>query len=206
MKLSPSRIVKFLFPDVYADIPEFVLKKAADFGSQLHKCFEWYIQDEEMNKDLINEILKQDIKQANIFEAFKKWYQQEQIKDPETEYYLDTKNIHGFIDLISFKEAKFWDYKCRNVDNKLDILKDIIQLKIYENMLYEKFDKLFFWELIIFDKKTAKIYKFSRQELGGILDKKLDILIDKTIQFLIEKEEIELDPINKDRLIKWEEK
>lgn len=201
-KISPSQVVKFLFPDAYKDVPEWILEKAADFGKDLHESIQTYIEQPDLDNE-IKEALIADNK-IRLYEAFKEWFKEQKIEEPKTEYYLETKELHGYIDLISFKNNKLWDYKFRNVDKKLDILKEIIQIKIYENMLFNLYEKWFDWELIIFDKKTAKIFKFSRETLGGILDKKLDLLIDKAINLLIEKQNIQLEPIDKDKLIKWE--
>lgn len=203
-KISPSQVVKFLFPDAYKDIPEWILEKAAEFGKDLHESIQTYIEQPDLDEE-ITEALITDNK-IRLYEAFKEWFKEQNITAPETEYHLETNKLHGYLDLVSFKDGKFWDYKFRNVDNKLDILKDVIQIKVYETILYDLYGKWFNWELVIFDKKTAKIFTFWRDTLGGILDKKLDLLIDKAINLLIEKQNLQLEKINKDKLIKWEAK
>lgn len=189
-KISPSQIVKFLFPDAYKDIPEWILEKAADFGKDLHESIQTYIEQPDYDDD-IKEALITDNK-IKLYEAFKQWFKEQEIKEPKTEYYLETNNLHGYLDLLDDKYSfKFWDYKFRNIDKKLDITKEIIQMKVYQIMLSEKYNRAFSWELVYFDKKTAKIYTFNGAKLTIKQNQLIETLIKNTIKILEQKQELE---------------
>ena len=189
-KISPSQIVKVLFPDAYKDVPEWILEKAAEFGKDLHESIQTYIENPDLD-DEITEALITDNK-IRLYEAFKQWFKEQDIKEPQTEYYLETKALHGYLDLLDDKyKFKFWDYKFRNIDKKLDITKDIIQMKVYQIMLLEKYGRAFSWELVYFDKKTANIYTFNGAKLTIKQNQIIETLIKSTIRVLEQKQELQ---------------
>ena len=189
-KISPSQIVKLIFSDAYKDIPEWILDKAAEFGKDLHEAIQTYINDPDFD-DEIKEALCADNK-VRLYEAFKKWYSKQDIKEPKTEEHIEDKLLHGYIDLLDNKyKFKFWDYKFRNVDNKLNIAKDILQMKCYQMILKNVYGRAFGWELVIFDKKTAKVYSFVSSDLTIKQEKDFEALISTAIKILTEKTTME---------------
>ena len=189
-KISPSQIVKLIFNDAYKDIPEWILDKAAEFGKDLHEAIQTYINDPDFD-DEIKEALCADNK-VRLYEAFKKWYSKQDIKEPKTEEHIEDKTLHGYIDLLDNKyKFKFWDYKFRNVDNKLNIAKDILQMKCYQMILKNVYGRAFGWELVIFDKKTAKVYSFLSSDLTIKQEKDFETLINTAIRILSEKTTME---------------
>lgn len=199
-KISPSQIVKFLFPDAYKDIPEWILEKAAEFGKDLHESIQTYIEQPDLD-DEITEALITDNK-IRLYEAFKQWFKEQDIKEPRTEYYLETEALHGYLDLVSFEGKKFWDYKFRNVDKKLDLTKDVLQMMVYQYILTKTHNEVFNWELVIFDKKTAKIYLLNSGYLDQDYKNYLTEIIEQVILILINKQGIAT--INKDDLEGWD--
>lgn len=201
-KISPSQIVKFLFPDVYKDIPEWILEKAAEFGKDLHESIQTYIEQPDLD-DEITEALITDNK-IRLYEAFKQWFTEQEIKEPRTEYYLETDTLHGYLDLVDFETKTFYDYKFRNVDKKLDLTKDVIQMLCYEIILIDLYKEGFNWELIIFDKKTAKIFTLSRNRIDKDWLHETVQVIKLVIETLLNKQEIENYKLTKDDLEQWE--
>lgn len=200
-KISPSQIVKFLFPDAYKDVPEWILEKASEFGKDLHEIIQAYIDFPNLDQE-IKEALITDNK-IKLYKSFKKWYSEQGIKEPKTEHFIETDINYGFVDLLDDKyKFKFWDYKFRNVDKKLDITKDIVQMKVYEMMLKNVYGKAFSWELVIFDKKTAKIFTFNGASLTIKQNQELETLINNAIKILKQKQE--LQEFKKDDLQQWE--
>ncbi len=189
-KISPSQIVKLIFAAAYKDVPEWILEKAAEFGKDLHEAIQTYIEQPDFDEE-IKEVLVADNK-VRLYEAFKNWYSKQNIKEPKTETHIEDKILHGYIDLLDDKyKFKFWDYKFRNVDNKLNIAKEILQMKCYEMILKNVYGKAFGWELVIFDKKTAKVYTFSTNELTIKQNKDFENLINTAIKILTEKTTME---------------
>lgn len=199
-KISPSQIVKVLFPDAYKDVLEWILEKAAEFGKDLHESIQTYIENPDLD-DEITEALITDNK-IRLYEAFKQWFKEQDIKEPQTEYYLETEALHGYLDLVSFKDKKFWDYKFRNVDKKLDLTKDILQMMAYQHILTKIYNEVFNWELVIFDKKTAKIYLLKSGYLEQDYKNYLTEIIQQIILVLIHRQGIET--FNKDDLESWD--
>ena len=199
-KISPSQIVKVLFPDAYKDVPEWILEKAAEFGKDLHESIQTYIENPDLD-DEITEALITDNK-IRLYEAFKQWFKEQDITEPQTEYYLETEALHGYLDLVSFKDKKFWDYKFRNVDKKLDLTKDILQMMVYQHILTKIYNEVFNWELVIFDKKTAKIYLLKSGYLEQDYKNYLTEIIQQIILVLIHRQGIET--FNKDDLESWD--
>lgn len=200
-KISPSQIVKFLFPDAYKDVPDWILEKAAEFGKDLHESIQTYIDFPDLDQE-IKEALLSDNK-IKLYEVFKKWYSNQNIKEPKTEAHIEDKILHGYIDLLDDKyKFKFWDYKFRNVDNKLNIAKEILQMKCYEMILKNVYGRHFGWELVIFDKKTAKIFTFNGARLTIKQNQELETLIKNAIIILKQKQE--LQEFKKDDLQQWE--
>lgn len=200
-KISPSQIVKFLFPDAYKDIPEWILEKAAEFGKDLHESIQAYIDKPDFDDEIKEALIAEN--KIRLYEAFKQWFKEQKIQNPRTEYYLETDTLHGYLDLVSFEGKKFWDYKFRNVDKKLDLTKDVIQMLCYEIMLNSTFDYLN-WELVIFDKKTAKVFTLSREYIDKDWLHEMKQLIYKVIDILLDKQELEKYKLTKDDLVKWE--
>lgn len=203
MKLiSPSKIIKFLFPDSYKEVPEWILEMAADFGKDLHESIQAYIEKPNLDEE-IKELLVAD-KKIKLYESFKNWFHLEEIKEPKSEFFIEVENLHGYIDLIDDKYSfKFWDYKFRNVDKKLDILKDIMQMKVYELMLLKKYQREFSWELVLFDKKTAKIFTFNRSQLSLKQNKLMETIIKNAILILEQLEQLE--EFKKEKLNDWKQ-
>lgn len=189
-KISPSQIVKFLFPDAYKNIPEWILEKAAEFGKDLHESIQTFIEQPDLDDEIKETLIAEN--KIKLYEAFKQWFKEQDIKEPKTEYYLETKALHGYLDLLDDKYSfKFWDYKFRNIDKKLDITKDIIQMKVYQMMLLETHNRAFSWELVYFDKKTAQIYTFNGAKLTIKQNQLIEILIKNTIRILEQTQKLQ---------------
>lgn len=199
-KISPSQIVKFLFPDAYKDIPEWILEKAAEFGKDLHESIQAYIDKPDLDDEIKEALIAEN--KIRLYEAFKQWFKEQEIQNPRTEYYLETEALHGYLDLVSFESKKFWDYKFRNVDKKLDLTKDVLQMMVYQYILTKTQNEVFNWELVIFDKKTAKIYLLKSSYLDQDYKNYLTEIIEQVILILINKQGIET--INKDDLEGWD--
>lgn len=199
-KISPSQIVKFLFTDAYKDIPEWILEKAAEFGKDLHESIQAYIDKPDFDDEIKEALIAEN--KIRLYEAFKQWFKEQEIQNPRTEYYLETEALHGYLDLVSFEGKKFWDYKFRNVDKKLDLTKDVLQMMVYQYILTKTHNEVFKWELVIFDKKTAKIYLLKSSYLDQDYKNYLTEIIEQVILILINKQGIET--INKDDLESWD--
>lgn len=198
-KISPSLIIKHLFPDDYKNVPEWILEQAAEFGKEMHESFALYIENKDMDAEIV-ETLSAD-KKIKLYNSFKRWFTEQKIKAPKTELYVSTTALHGYIDLISLKDKKFYDYKFRNIDKNLDISKDIVQMLIYAKILKIKYNAVFNWELIYFDKKTGQIYTYKEQHLDKDYKEYLKELIEQTILILINTQGIK--KFNYDDLEKW---
>lgn len=200
-KISPSQVVKFLFPDAYKEVPDWILEKAADFGKDLHESIQTFIEHPDLDEEITDALITDN--KIRLYKSFKEWFKEQEIKETKTEYYVETENLHGYLDLLDDKyKYKFWDYKFRNVDNKLNITKDIIQMKMYQMMLLDIYKRVFSWELVFFDKKTGKIFIFKGAELTIKQNQMLETLIKNAIRILEEKNKLET--FTKNDLTKWE--
>lgn len=163
--LSPSRLIKFLFPEKYKDIPEWILERAAEQGKDLHELIEAYINGADV-KDIEELIFSEKDKRA--FHAVKNWY--DNLKKPKwgtldmrTEFHIENKKrkIHGHLDLIDFENKIFYDFKFRNLKQELDITTEILQMIFYEMILNYGYE----WTLVFVDKSTGDIREFSKKDL-----------------------------------------
>lgn len=161
-KISASRLLKFIFPDAYKDIPQYVLDRAAEFGQELHAAFETYVNDPDMKQEIL-EMFYSD-KEKALFNEFVNWYESIKSDKMSAEYYWDTEYAHGYIDLVDWEKKIIYDYKFRNIDDKLDLTKDILQM-----IFYKEYSPWFYdWQLIIFDKKSGKIKILKESDIDAL--------------------------------------
>lgn len=163
--LSSSRLIKWLFPEKYKDIPEWVLERAAEQGKDLHELIEAYINGADV-KDIEELIFSE--KDLKAFNAIKNWY--DNLKKPKwgtldirTEFHIENKKrkIHGYLDLVDFENKIFYDFKFRNIKQELDITTEILQMIFYEMILNYGYE----WTLVFVDKSTGQIKEFSKKDL-----------------------------------------
>lgn len=199
--LSPSRLIKWLFPDKYKDIPEWVLERAAEQGKDLHELIEAYINGADV-KDIEELIFSEKDKRA--FNAVKNWY--DNLKKPKstldmrTEFHIENKKtkIHGYLDLIDFENKIFYDFKFRNLKQELDITTEILQMIFYEIILNYGYE----WMLIFVDKSTGEIKQFSKNDLKNKQWQDFNYLLIQAITAYQELERMEHIVWNKKKILK----
>lgn len=199
--LSPSRLIKWLFPDKYKDIPEWVLERAAEQGKNLHELIEAYINGADV-KDIEELIFSEKDKRA--FNAVKNWY--DNLKKPKstldmrTEFHIENKKtkIHGYLDLIDFENKIFYDFKFRNLKQELDITTEILQMIFYEIILNYGYE----WMLIFVDKSTGEIKQFSKNDLKNKQWQDFNYLLIQAITAYQELERMEHIVWNKKKILK----
>ena len=64
-------------------------------------------------------------------------------------------------------------------------------MKCYQMILKNVYGRAFGWELVIFDKKTAKVYSFLSSDLTIKQEKEFEVLINTAIKILTEKTTME---------------
>lgn len=166
--LSPSRLIKWLFPDKYKEIPEWVLERAAEQGKDLHELIEAYINGADV-KDIEELIFSEKDKRA--FNAVKNWY--DNLKKPKltidmkSEFYIknDEAKLHGYLDLVDFENKIFYDFKFRNLKDELDLTTDIIQMLFYKMVIQKSAFDQWKWKLIYIDKQTGELKEYTSDEL-----------------------------------------
>lgn len=135
---SVSEILRFIFPDKYADVPEFILREAAEHGTLVHELTERLDLGESL-EDLgeINYIVKSSLEQHL------KLVKKHKIKPIEMEQRVHYKGLYaGTFDLIADVDGKR-SLIDRKTTYELD--KEYIswQLSFYELAYGEKFDKFY---------------------------------------------------------------
>lgn len=131
---SVSEILRFIFPDKYANIPESILKAKSEFGTHIHEAIEAYEKGEEpiltdMERVTFNQYLK--VKAGHHIEPL----EMEEIVHYEDRY-------AGRLDMIAFVdgEVSLIDFK---TTSKLDTESLEWQLGMYQLAKGKKYKKCY---------------------------------------------------------------
>ena len=131
---SVSEILRFIFPDKYANVPPRVLEEKALFGTHIHEAIEAYEKgDEPILTDM----------ERVTFSQYLKVKEEHQIKPLEMEEIVHYEDRYaGRLDMISYveKKDKMIDFK---TTSKLDIESLEWQLGMYQLAKEKKYKKCY---------------------------------------------------------------
>ncbi len=164
---SVSELIRFRFPEAYANIPEKILKRKASYGTKVHDYIERFINGEFTLEELSQKRIDPDIKIAvEQFEILRKMWAF-QIKDMERIVSWDGRYA-GMFDLLTLDDYVI-DIKT-TTECKEDLLR--YQISLYYKALGIKRD---FGFCMWFPKgKMGKVI-----QINTIPDKELTSLIDE---------------------------
>lgn len=159
---SVSEILRFIFPDKYANIPESILKAKSEFGTHIHKAIETYEKGEEpiltdMERVTFSQYLK--VKTEHHIEPL----EMEEIVHYEDRY-------AGRLDMIAFVDGEVCliDFK---TTSKMDIESLEWQLGMYSLAKRKRYKCYALWlpkhELA----KLVHIEPKTKEEIIEVLDK-----------------------------------
>ena len=132
---SVTQILSLIFPNKYKNVPEWILKRKADYGTEVHKIIEMIENKEEpkISSIYVSEALKQYL---NLKEKYK-------IEVLEQEQIVGYKDIYaGRFDMI----AEIGGEQCLcDIKTTVEVDREYLswQLSLYELAYGEKFDKLY---------------------------------------------------------------
>ena len=158
--VSPSRIINFLFPDRFKEIPKWIIESAAEFGENLHGIFELYLKKEIPVNDILETLHEE--RQIDIFNNFLKFIKDEKIKSikVEKDFKNETYGLHGIIDATT--KTTIYDWKIRsNLKSKDNFLTEKIQMITYDLILNQTKN----WKLVIFSKNQNKIKIIEKKDI-----------------------------------------
>lgn len=162
---SVSEILgKYLFQNKYSNIPEYILKAKAEYGSQLHEA----IEKLEQENILINTLSNQQLKSINDYLNIKKENNLEVIKQEEIVCYKGiyagrfdmVANVNNLESLIDIKTTA-----------QLDLEYLSWQLSLYELAYGKRFKKLYaLWLPKKEDGQLVEIKRKTKKEIEKLLE------------------------------------
>lgn len=111
---SVSELIRFKFPDAYANVPKKVLKKKASYGSHVHQTIESFVKGELTMEEIQKKKIDPDIKIAvEQFEILRKMWAF-QVRDMEQ--------------IVTYKGRYAGTYDIRTIDDYIIDLKTTAEL------------------------------------------------------------------------------
>lgn len=152
-------LAKTIFKDKYKDIPEYILKKAAQFGTNVHKAIELdldiFLNDEE----------------STVFNRYKRLIKKHDIKPMEQEIIVYTDDYIGTLDMNGMVKDEFC---LLDIKTTYHLDRDYLSWQLtfyalaYEHMYNKKFDKLY--AIWLPKRKGAELVEIERKSKEEIME------------------------------------